>query len=319
MIPQTVLVTGACGFQGIHLTKELLRNEHVVYGLNVPNKDAEDNYAWLKKQVSEEEYGSFHMIWGSITDLQLLKRLVPKVSTIFHLAAKVSVDESIINPFDFFETNIRGTYEILELAKENDTRVILASSCEVYGGGEDIDENTVLNPQSPYAASKTAADRIAYAYAKTYELRVDIVRPFNVYGPRQKAHSSGAVIPIFFKKVMNGDPIQIYGDGMQGRDFNYVETVISMYMNIFNNPKSTNPNLYTFGSGVLTSVNDLAKMIMEIVGRTVPIEYVPNRKGQVPLFKAKNSIQKYFPGWGIEPTMYDGLRKYYDSLLEEQI
>ncbi len=309
-----VLVTGGLGFQGTHLVSELIKNGDTVYVLNTPR----DGHAiknlgiLLEKNPQAKINENLFIIWGSIEDSSIMERLVPQCSTVFHLAAKINVDESIERPDAFFNTNIQGTYNILNWALKNNTRVILASTCEVYGGGTAIDENTLLNPRSPYAASKAAAERIAYSYSTTYGLPVDIVRPFNVYGPLQKDGGHGAVIGIFAKKMMNGEEIQIHGDGKQGRDFIFIKDVIKGYMDIYKSTPNPEAKVYTFGTGIDVSVNELVSVLENTLGVNANKKYVEGRKGQVTTFIAKNSLRTYFFNEGETTTFNEGIRQYVD-------
>lgn len=314
-----VLITGGLGFQGTHLSVELIKNGYKVFAINTPSVHAQRNLKWLEKTVGKEciDNKTFEHVWGSITDKHVMERLVPQVDIVFHLAAKVNVDESIELPDTTFETNIFGTYQILNFALKNNTRVIMASTCEVYGGGHQLDEYSLLNPQSPYGASKASADRIGYSYNCTYKLPVDIVRPFNVYGPLQKEGGRGAVISIFFKKIMNGEQLQIHGDGEQKRDFIFIEDVIRGYMGILNTENKDTCNIYTFGTGISSSVNDLVTHIGKITDVTPNAIHVEARKGQVSDFIAKNSVNDYFGGKNMI-TFYEGLKKYYEFRFKDE-
>ncbi len=315
---EKILVTGGLGFQGTHLTQQLLREGHNIFVLNTPSVDAQRNLAWLLAHTPEASIGeNLHLLWGSVTEIELLERIIPQCSTVFHLAAKINVDESIQRPDSFLDTNVKGTANVLNWALKNKTRVILASTCEVYGGGENIDEDAMLNPKSPYAASKTAAERLAYAYAQTYGLKVDIVRPFNVFGPLQKAGGHGAVIAIFFQRIMNDEEIEIHGDGEQARDFIYIEDVARGYLEIFKNPRAAACNVYTFGSGIPTTVNQIVEHIERITGKKVKKRHVGERPGQVRSFIAKNSLRTYFDQERITP-FEEGLRKYYAYVIAAQ-
>ena len=308
----TCLVTGGLGFQGTHLTSALIKNGDVVYVLNTPAEHAKKNLEILQKHNPLVELNkNLFVIWGSIEDSSIMERLVPQCQTVFHLAAKINVDESIERPEAFFETNIKGTYNILNWALKNKTRVILASTCEVYGGGEYLSENSILNPRSPYAASKAAAERIAYSYSTTYGLPVDIVRPFNVYGPLQKDGGHGAVIGIFTKKIKNDEEIQIHGDGHQGRDFIYIADVIKGYMDIYKSTPGVEAKVYTFGTGRDTSVNEIVAELEALMNKTANKKHVEGRKGQVTTFIAKNSLRTYFDEEEVL-SFKEGLRRYYN-------
>lgn len=310
--PKKALVTGGLGFQGTHLVRALLLQGYTVYALNTPNEHAMQNLVWLRANVpGANDPERLLIIWSSITDSECIERIMPQVSVVFHLAAKINVDESIERPRVFYETNVLGTMNVLDWAAKHHVRVILASTCEVYGGMDGlIDENSPLNPRSPYAASKAGADRMAYAYAQTYGLKVDIVRPFNVYGPLQKDAGFGAVIPMFFKRVMEGEPINIYGDGEQGRDFVYIEDVVRGYMHILAKEKTQPCDVYTFGTGVPTSVNRIVELIEAITGKKAKRNHIAARKGEVRVFIAKNTLKTYFSNEHIT-DITEGLRKYH--------
>jgi len=301
------LITGGLGFQGTHLSKALLERKHTVFVLNTPSVHAKKNLDWLQQNTNTKE---LNVLWASITDTETLKRVVPQVDIIFHLAAKVNVDESIVNPDVFFETNIRGTYNILNLACEKKARVIMASTCEVYGGGDQLDEDSPIMPKSPYGASKAAADRIGFAYNKTFGIPIDIVRPFNVYGPLQKEEGRGAVIAIFFKKILMNEELRIHGDGAQSRDFIFINDVIRGYLGILNSPNKDACRIFTFGTGKATSINEIISTIENIVGHSVKKKYVEGRRGQVDNFVAKKSVNDYFGGTE-QVSLQDGLSRYY--------
>lgn len=286
-----ILVTGGFGFQGVHLTKRLLEEGHDVFVLSSCSEHSMNNESWLRKNI---DCSKLRVIVGSINDYDLLSKM-PSFDVIFHLAAKVNVDESLSNPDIFVQTNVQGTLNVLKAAvKNNVPRIIIASSCEVYGGGVDLHEDSPMNPQSPYAASKAGAERLAYAYAQCFPIQVDIVRPFNVYGPRQKNNVGGAVIPIFLKKAREGKSMTIFGDGSQGRDFIHVNDVIEGYINILNTPSDKKSRVFTFGTGRLVTVEEIAETIQKFFPGST-IEYVDERPGEVQGFIAKNTLKDYFP------------------------
>jgi dTDP-glucose 4,6-dehydratase len=302
-----ILVTGGLGFQGTNLSKALLERDHHVWVLNTPSADAHKNLAWLKENTNTK---NLNVIWGTIENKDLFERIVPIVDVVFHLAARVNVDESIESPDAFFNTNIMGTYNVLNYVVKHKKRIIMASTCEVYGGGKDLDESSNLYPKSPYGASKASADRIAYAYNQTYGIQVDIVRPFNVYGPLQKEGGRGAVIAIFFKKILDNQQISIHGDGKQGRDFIFIDDVVRGYLGILHSPNYNECRVFTFGTGVSTSVNEIVQHISEIVGKPLNTTNTPNRLGQIDYFIAKKNVQDYFGGAPMI-SIRKGLEKYY--------
>ena len=174
-----ILVTGGGGFKGSHLSEKMLKEGHDVSILNTYSIISERNISPIKESVN--------VIWGSITDSEIVDKSVRGHDVVFHLASRINVDESLQDPLAFFHANILGGYNILEAVKKNNNRLILASTCEVYGDGHDLEEGETLNehselrPNSPYAASKAAIDRISYSYFKSFDTDVTIVRPFNIF------------------------------------------------------------------------------------------------------------------------------------------
>jgi len=211
-----ILITGGAGFQGSHLAESLLKKKHQVSILNTYSEIAVKNLSSISDKVN--------VIWGSVTDKETVEKSVRGHDVVFHLAARINVDESLQDPGAFVSVNVLGTYNVLEAVRKNGNRLILASSCEVYGDGhslkkgEKLSERAELKPNSPYAASKAAADRMAYSYFKSFGTDVTIVRPFNIYGERQKNGTFGALIPILVAKAMRGEDLTVFGDGSAERD-----------------------------------------------------------------------------------------------------
>lgn len=273
-----LLITGGLGFQGSHLADYFLKRGHQVTVLNTLSERARSALELLEKKPA--------VIWGSVTDWELVRKSVREHDVVLHLAAYVNVDESLKNPRLCFEVNIGGTVNVLEAVKEFGSRLIYASTCEVYGaapGRLAIDEKTELKPHSPYASSKAAADRICFSYFKSYGLNVTVVRPFNIFGPRQKEGEFGALIPILVRRGLNKENIVVFGDGQQTRDYMYIDDLVHAYDLIFN-AKKTAGEVYNFGTGKETSVKEIARYIAKKFG--VAIEYREGRSGEVSRFRA---------------------------------
>lgn len=307
MITMKVLVTGSCGFQGSHLVEALLGAGHTVIGLAIPSDVSFSNY----NQYLADSAG-YTQVWGSINDKDLVCRLIADVDLVYHLAAKINVDESIYEFENFYRTNIAGTSNILEGCRRSNAKLINTSTCEVMGeniGGGPMNETHPLLPHSPYAASKCAAERMCYAYYKTHGLDVKIVRPFNLFGERQKRFGAGAVIPIFFEKAISGNKLLVNGTGEQERDYIHISDVIRAYLHIMDNPTYTGRVVHV-GSGIPRKIIDIAHKIVEIVG-SGEVVHGPERPGEVSSFTADNS---FIRSQGYEPEMdFDiGLRRYYD-------
>jgi len=328
------LVTGGCGFQGSHLVEALVKRGDFVRVLNTPSRHARNNAKLFDDNPNVE------IVWGSVLERPLLDYCMEGIDKVFHLAAKIHVDESYTKSELYMKTNLEGTHNTLAAAHKINADVIHASSCEVYGSNvfstlavletlrkvdadmtfvgsasiygksynvPKMNEYHPLNPQSPYAASKAASDRLCYAYHKSFGVKVKIVRPFNIFGSRQKAGGGGAVIPIFFKNALLDNPITIHGDGKQTRDYLYVDDIIKAYL-LISELDELNGEVVNVGSGIETEIGWLAETIRRIVGKG-RIEYVKGRIGDVDSFICDNSkIAQY----GFEPkiSVEEGLKLY---------
>jgi len=216
-----VLVTGGAGFIGRWVVKYLLGRECDVWVLDNLSSGKKENIFEFEKDPC------FNFVKGDILQRSLVEELFElDFDVCLHLAAAINVQESLINPEECFEVNVRGTFNILEEARKKDTKVVLISTCMVYKKARDdkpIDEDHPLCPLSPYAATKLAAENLALSYYHGYGLPVAILRPFNTYGPFQRTDNEGGVIPIFILRTLKGGVLKVYGRGTQTRDFLYVE------------------------------------------------------------------------------------------------
>jgi len=249
------------------------------------------------------------------------------VDVVFHLAAQVHVDRSYIEPQLTYEVNVIGTQNILEVARIYDAnKVIYASTSEVYGSAQyvPIDEQHPLNAPHPYGASKIAADRMCHAYIQTYGMNIPIIRLFNTFGPRQRDIGYGGVISIFTRRVLSNMSPIIYGDGLQTRDYTYIEDAVRAYDLVLNhNEPITEP--INFGSGREVSILDLTNKIIELCGQkgsTKPTHVEP-RIGEVERFIADASKAQKLLGWEPKYNFEKGLKEfvqwYKDYGLEESV
>jgi len=216
-------VTGGAGFIGSNLTKRLISEGHDVVVFD-------DLSTGLISNVDQSKC-LFHK--ASITDPEALHAALKDCQTIFHLAARGSVPRSIKNPVATHDVNSTGTLNVLEVARSSGAHVIFSSSSSVYGRNMQLpkDESMWLGPMTPYAASKLAAEGYVQAYAAAYKVPTTLLRFFNVFGPRQRPdHEYAAVLPKWIWLAMQGQPIDVYGDGTASRDFTYVDTVLDIAM-----------------------------------------------------------------------------------------
>lgn len=212
-----VLVTGADGFIGSHLTELLLAEGYEVTALAYYNSF--NDWGWLEKT----NHPNLKVISGDIRDSHFCKHITQNIDQIFHLAALIAIPYSYIAPDSYVDTNIKGTLNICQAAKENNVkRILVTSTSEVYGTAQyvPIDEKHPKQPQSPYSASKIGADAMAMSFYNAFELPVTIVRPFNTYGPRQSAR---AIIPTIITQIASGMKEIKLGDLTPTRDFNFVK------------------------------------------------------------------------------------------------
>jgi UDP-glucose 4-epimerase len=260
-----VLITGSAGFIGSHLMKSLLADGHNVVGI--------DNMSHPCGNKVKTEY----------CDVRYQRDLLPyfqECDIVYHLAAQINVDKSIVNPEETIATNIIGTQNVLELARRARARIVFASTSEIYGSSQTdmMPESHPLDCQSPYGASKVAADRLCQAYYKTFGLDVVIVRNFNTFGEYQNDDSYGGVIAKFTKAALSGEPLFIFGSGNQERDYMYIDDAIQAYRLITKAPRGS---VINFGSGKTVRVIDIALKILEITGSMSTIVMTGERPGEV--------------------------------------
>ena len=297
-----ILVTGGMGVQGSHLAEKLYELGHKVTVLNTLTPQALDNQKYLKEKAE--------VIWGSVTDAEVTEKAMRGKDVVFHLGARVNVDESILHPWETLAVNLRGTFNVLEASRKTGSRIIYASSCEVYGqpaSQAPVAETAELRPMSPYAASKAAADRLCFAYFQTYKTPVTIVRFFNVFGERQKERDFGAVIPIFVGKAMRGEALEVFGNGEQTRDYLYISDVSGAYCSVLDHPELSG-EVINFGTGSGTRIKDIAEYIAKKFNGKV--RYTAARPGEATGMVADFSKAKRLLGWEPKVGIYEGIDRY---------
>ncbi|MFC1931506.1 dTDP-glucose 4,6-dehydratase [Chloroflexota bacterium] len=316
-----IMITGGAGFIGSHLCEKYTNEGHMVLCMD---NFMSGNLLNVKHLLNCR---NFKLVKGDIRDFNQLKETARDVDVIFHLAAQIHVDRSYIEPRLTYDVNVMGTQNILEIARLHDAKkVIYASTSEVYGSAQyaPIDEKHPLNAPHPYGASKIAADRMCHAYIQTYGMDISIPRLFNAFGPRQRDIGYGGVISIFTRRVLSNTPPIIYGDGLQTRDYTYVEDVVRAFDLVLNYNKPVNEPV-NFGNGSEVSILDLANLIINLCGKKGVIKpvHVEPRIGEVQRLiadatKAKNLLG-WEPKWDLEKGLSQFVRWYKDYGFEERV
>jgi UDP-glucose 4-epimerase len=247
---------------------------------------------------------------GSILDLGLLLEVTKDVDYVFHEAALPSVERSVKDPTTTNLVNVRGTLNVLDASKDNNVeKLVNASSSSVYGASQTLPkrENMPAEPISPYGVSKLAAEHYCRIYHEIFDLRTTSLRYFNVYGPRQDPTSQyAAVVPRFITKTMGGKKLVVYDDGNQVRDFTFVVDTVEANI-LAAESTASDGEIINVACGTATKVNDVAKMVFELVGEDTGIEQAPPRPGEIRDSWADISKAQKLMGFDSDYTMKKGL------------
>lgn len=296
----TILVTGADGFIGSHLTEELVRKGFKVRAFVYYNSF--NSWGWLD-QCAEDVKGQFEVFAGDIRDPQGVKEAMKGCDAVLHLAALIAIPFSYHSPDSYVDTNIKGTLNVLQAAREiGVARVIHTSTSEVYGTAQfvPINEEHPLQGQSPYSATKIAADQLAYSFYSSFNLPVVTLRPFNTYGPRQSAR---AVIPTMITQIANGERTIRLGALTPTRDFSYVLDTVAGFIAALVG-KDGLGEVINLGSNFEISIAETAQLIadsMEISIDLISDEVrIRPKNSEVERLWADNAKAKELFGW--QPT-----------------
>jgi len=306
----TVLVTGADGFIGSHLVEMLSSKGYRVSALSQYNSF--NNWGWLEYINCKDK---IEILAGDIRDPHFCKSIMKDVDIVFHLAALIAIPYSYVAPSCYVDTNISGTLNICQAAKENGcTRVIHTSTSEVYGTAQyiPIDEKHPLQPQSPYSASKIAADSMAMSFFNAFDLPLTIARPFNTYGPRQSAR---AVIPTIITQIANGIKEIKLGDTSPTRDFNYVEDICRGFLAIVENDQTTGETI-NIGSNSEISIGNTLNLIKELMKSDVKFvvdeERIRPKNSEVFRLCCDNTKIQQLTGFKPQVGLSEGLQRTID-------
>ncbi|PPK77149.1 NAD dependent epimerase/dehydratase [Methylobacter tundripaludum] len=311
-----ILVTGADGFIGSHLTEMLAKQGHQIKALSQYNSF--NHWGWLEEVDCLDQ---IEVLNGDVRDPHYCKHITKGVDVIYHLAALIAIPYSYVAPDSYVDTNIKGTLNICQAALDNQVqRVIHTSTSEVYGTAQyvPIDEKHPMQPQSPYSASKIAADAMAMSFYNAFELPLTIARPFNTYGPRQSAR---AVIPTIITQIAGGIKQIQLGDVSPTRDFNYVEDTCRGFIALAESDKTLGETV-NIGSNSEISIGDTLNIIKNIMHSDVEFIVDEQRlrpeKSEVNRLWCDNKKIKALTGFESRIDITEGLRLTVDWFLNPE-
>ena len=304
-----VLVTGADGFIGSHLTENLLEKGYEVKAFVMYNSF--NTWGWLDT-FPKEKLNEIEIFSGDVRDPNGVKEAMKDVDGVFHLAALIAIPFSYHSPDSYVDTNIKGTLNVLQAARALETeRVLITSTSEVYGTAQyiPIDEKHPFQGQSPYSATKIGADRLAESFYRSFNLPVSIVRPFNTYGPRQSAR---AVIPTIITQLLSGQEELKLGSLTPTRDFNYVRDTVAGFIAIAESDKTIGEEI-NIATQQEISIGDLANEIIEQINPNAKIicdeQRLRPKKSEVNRLLGSNEKIKRLTGWEPKYTFAQGIEE----------
>ena len=298
-----IFITGGAGFIGIHLCKKLLELNHSVTVYDNFSNSLQENFISIMKQ-------KVTLIPGDILDHSKLITSMKNHDVVIHLAAKISVPESIKNPQLTFDVNVNGTQIVVNAClKNNITKIIAASTAAVYQNSSTkiiLDEASPVEPQSPYGESKLEMENKIIDFASMHNIDATILRFFNVFGIGQSLEYAG-VITKFKENIQNNFPLVIFGDGTATRDFIHVDDVVDATILAISHSRNS---IYNIASGISISISDLAKIMISISGKDIQILYQPSRSGDILFSSANISLAKEILKFAPEISLKSGLKQF---------
>jgi len=294
-------ITGGAGFIGRHLVAKLLHDKHEITIFDNFSSSSKNDITHLL----EDGVG---LVTGDILDYDLLLKSMPNYDFVIHLAAQTSVSQSVANPKTTADIIVDGTVNVLKsCVKTNVKNIIFSSSAAVYGNSINtlLAENAQLSPLSSYGASKLVAEYNLLAFSKLFGLNCISLRLFNVYGNGQS--SEVGVIRKFLKNISKDAPIEIFGDGVQSRDFVHVSDVIQAFYCAIRNIETKRGEVYNIGSGTATSINELASLLISSKGKDLQVIHKPALEGEIKDSKADISLAENDIGYSPHVPLSDGL------------
>lgn len=316
---ETVLITGGAGFIGSHLSERLLSEGRRVICL--------DNFdTFYDPRIKRENLSlslkddRFTLIEGDIRDLALLMRIFGrrKIDAVVHIAARAGVRPSIKEPILYYDVNVHGTMNLLEMAKEYPVKkFIFASSSSVYGENKKIpfsEEDNVDNPISPYAATKKAGELICYTYHHLYQIPVTCLRFFTVYGPRQRPDLA---IHKFTRLIYEGKAVPVYGDGSSKRDYTYIDDIIDGVAASLRTELSY--EIINLGESKTIGLLEMVSLLEERLQKKASIEWLPVQPGDVPITCANIAKARKLLGYNPRTDIVEGIGRFVEWFIEKEV
>ena len=309
---KNILVTGADGFIGSHLVEHLIEQGNHVKAFVLYNSF--NSYGWLDS-LPKNTLKEIEVFSGDVRDPNGVRVAMEGIDTVFHLAALIAIPYSYHSPDNYVDTNIKGTLNILQAARQHNTkRILVTSTSEVYGTAQyvPIDEKHPFQGQSPYSATKIGADRVAESFYRSFEMPVTIVRPFNTFGPRQSAR---AVIPAIIIQLLNGETKINLGDTRPTRDLLFVKDTVSAFSAIANSSKTIGEEI-NIATQTEISIGDLAQKLIDSINPKAKIvkdkQRIRPAKSEVMRLLGSNEKLKKLTGWKQKHLLDDGLKQTID-------
>lgn len=307
-----ILITGGLGFQGSHLAEYWLSQGHTVTLLNTPSERA----TRIAQETGLDRKAK--IVWGSITDWEVVSKAAELQDVIVHLAAWANPDKTLEQPWGAVNVNVMGTVNILQAVRDRECKLLLGSSCEVYGSANPRaeylqNEEAALHPTTPYAAGKAGADLLTQAYALSYGIQAIILRPCNIFGPRQRGGPHGGVIPNFVGASLWGRRITIRGTGKQSRMFLYIDDLVRAYdLALEQLDFACGVRVFNVTSSQKISMFEIYLALKEVLPAIAPPLFEPARQGDVTSFELDGL--RFIQGTKFKPqvSFQEGLRRYVD-------
>ncbi|MEK7353294.1 MAG: SDR family oxidoreductase [Chloroflexota bacterium] len=309
---KNILVTGGAGFIGSNIVDRLAPDNNVFIL---------DNFFTGSMNNLVKSTDRVTIVKGDIRDKELVNDAVAKVEYIFHLAAHVGNIRSLKDPYLDMEVNIKGMLNLLEACRTNPNlkRLVYSSSAAIYGEAKymPIDEDHPLYPESPYAVSKMTAEKYAFAYHKVYGLPTASVRYFNAFGPRQDSSEYANAVSIFLSRTLRGEPLTVFGDGEQTRDFIFISDIVNGNLLAATHPAAVG-QVFNISSGEVHTIKQLIEIIRKVTGREVPYSHAPFRAGEVRHSKANIDKAKKLLGFKPQTGLEEGIRLTWAALTKKK-